>query len=133
MKSIKPGRGPSMMGGVMSIAMGLFGIVWTFIAASMGAGPFALFGVIFIGIAVAQAIHNFKNATGENRYSVYDIVDGSEEPDPLNVRFGGDDRTGPVRDEAQEQHPRESLYCPYCGAAVEGDYIYCNKCGRKLP
>lgn len=28
---------------------------------------------------------------------------------------------------------RERLYCPYCGKAVEGDYVYCNLCGRRLP
>ena len=36
MKSIKPGRGSSMMGGFMSIAMGVFGLIWTVLAASMG-------------------------------------------------------------------------------------------------
>ena len=67
MKSIKPGRSHSMMGVVMSIAMGLFGILWTSVAFSMGAGPFALFGVIFIGIAAAQGVLHYKNATGKNR------------------------------------------------------------------
>ncbi len=88
MKSIKPGRGPSFMGGVMSILVGLFGVVWTVIAASAGGGFFALFGIIFIAVAVVQAIYNFKNATGKNRYSAFDITDSSEEPDPLNERFG---------------------------------------------
>ena len=84
MKSIKPGRGPSFMGGVMSILVGLFGVVWTVVAASAGGGFFALFGIIFIAVAVVQAIYNFKNATGKNRYSAFDITDSSEEPDPLN-------------------------------------------------
>ena len=46
MKSVKPGRGPSMMGGVMSIFMGLFGLLWTILVASSGGGIFALSGVI---------------------------------------------------------------------------------------
>ena len=50
MKSIKPGRGPSMMSGVASIGAAIFGLIWTIAAASMGAGPFALFGLVFIGI-----------------------------------------------------------------------------------
>lgn len=133
MKSIKPGRGPSMKGGIMSLAMAAFGVLWIVAVAGMGGGFFALFGVIFVIVAIVEAVYSFKNATGENRYSSFDIVDGSEEPDPLNVYYGGDDHSDPIRDEAQEQHPRESLYCPYCGAAVEGDYVYCNKCGRKLP
>ena len=88
MKSIKPGRGPSMMGGVMSIVVGLFGVGWTIIAASIGGGFMAIFGVLFILVAIIQAVYNFKNATSENRYSEYDITDNMEESDPLNDRFG---------------------------------------------
>ena len=35
MKSIKPGRGPSMMGGVMGIVVAVFGVIWTAAAISM--------------------------------------------------------------------------------------------------
>ena len=129
MKSIKPGRGPSMKGGIMALAMAAFGVLWIIVVASMGGGIFAAFGVIFVIVAVVEAVYSFKNATGENRYSSFDIVDGSEEPDPLNIRYGEDSR----KVHSSQQRPRESLYCPYCGCAAEGDYIYCNKCGRKLP
>ena len=94
MKSIKPGRGPSMMGGFGSVFSVIFGIFWTILAASMtrGAGLigiiFPLFGVLFIIIGVFNAIYHFKNASGKNRYSAYDITDEDEEPDPLNERFG---------------------------------------------
>lgn len=89
MKSVKPGRGPSMMGGVASVFAVVFGIIWMCGAASMGApGFFLLFGVAFIGIGVVNAVYSFKNAAGENRYSAYDIVDSDEEPDPLDERFG---------------------------------------------
>ena len=37
MKSIKPGRGPSMMGGLGSIFAGVFGVIWTMAAVQMGA------------------------------------------------------------------------------------------------
>ena len=71
MKSIKPGRGPSMMSGIMCIIVGVFGIIWTIGAVSMGAGPiFALFGIVFISVAVINAIYNFKNATNKNRYPI---------------------------------------------------------------
>ena len=132
MKSIKPGRGPSMMGGVMSIAMAAFGLLWTILVGSMGGGPFALFGVIFIVIAVVQAIHHFRNATGENRYSSFDIVDAAEEPDPLNLRYGGDG-TAFADAESDTAKPSQSRFCPYCGTPVAGDYVFCNKCGRRLP
>ena len=51
MKSIKPGRGPSMMNAVGSLIGIVFGIIWTCAAASMGApGFFPLFGLVFIGM-----------------------------------------------------------------------------------
>ena len=75
MRSIKPGRGPSMMSGVSGIFAALFGVFWTIIAVSMGAFIMVPFGLIFIGIAVTQAIYNIKNATSKNRYSAFDITD----------------------------------------------------------
>lgn len=127
MKSVKPGRAPSMMGGVMSIAVGLLGVIWTVTAASMGGGFFALFGIVFIAVAVIQAVYHFKNATSQNRYSAFDITDGNEEPDPLNQRFGGQ-----YEPEANAG-TSDSLFCPYCGAEAGSGYEFCSKCGKKLP
>jgi len=115
------------MGGVMCLLIGLFGVVWTAVAAGMGGGPFALFGILFIAAAVLMAIYNFKNATGRNRYSVYDITEHGEEPDPLNERFGRPQST------ASKQEDAENKFCPYCGTRVAEDYEFCNNCGKKLP
>ena len=126
MKSIKPGRGPSFMGGVMGIAGALFGVFWTVMAIAGGAWFMAPFGLIFIGVAVVQAIYNFKNATGKNRYSEYDITDETEELDPWDERFG-------KKENNYSQPSGTSLFCPYCGAKADPDYEFCNKCGKKLP
>ena len=132
MKSIKPGRGPSMMGGVMGIAMAVFGVFWTFGALGIGAPPvFALFGLVFIGVAVMSAVHNFKNATGKKRYSVYDIVDAEEEPDPLNERFSGAAQENEYRTGAQKTEA--FAFCPYCGAKLDEGDRYCGKCGKPVP
>lgn len=146
MKSIKPGRGPSMMSGVMCIAVGIFGLFWTIMAASMGGGIFALFGLVFIGIAITSAVYNFKNATSENRYSTYDIVDSTEESDPFNERFGKQQNSSADFEHYADGTPRFSgesasvsrpatanAFCPYCGNEVEKDFIYCNNCGKELP
>ncbi len=147
MKSIKPGRGPSMMSGVASIGAGIFGLIWTIAAASMGAGPFALFGLVFIGIAISSAVYNFKNATSENRYSTFDIVDSTEETDPFNERFGKSSNVSADLNRYADGTPRfaddtvtgnqsvtsSNAFCPYCGNEVEKDFVYCNNCGKALP
>ncbi|MBR4050535.1 MAG: zinc ribbon domain-containing protein [Clostridia bacterium] len=128
MKSIKPGRGPSMMGGVVGIFMVCFGIFWTVMAAQ-ASGFMAIFGIIWTCIAIATTIYNFKNATGKNRYSQYDITDENEEPDPFNERFGGNSFE---RWTAEDETPG-SRFCPYCGAKAKEDFEFCNKCGKRLP
>lgn len=125
MKSVKPGRGPSFMNGVMSVVAVVFGIFWTAMAFGMGAGFMAVFGFVFIGVGIFNAIYHFKNATNENRYSDYDIVDDDEETDPFNKKYGKDDKKDGEKSE-------NGSFCPYCGARVEKDYKFCNHCGNKL-
>lgn len=117
-----------MMGGFAGILAAVFGVIWMIFAVYIGAGPFALFGLVFIAFAVGNAVYSFKNATGKQRYSEFDIVDSDEEADPLNERFGN--RTERAADEADGN---TSKYCPYCGAQVKGDYEFCNQCGKRLP
>lgn len=132
MKSIKPGRGPSFMGGVSSVFVALFGVFWTFLAASGGAFFMVPFGLIFIGLAIFQAVYNFKNATGENRYSSFDIVDETEEIDPLNARFGAR-KSSDFQSLEKPDMDEESEFCPYCGVKVSKEFEFCHKCGKKLP
>ena len=130
MKSIKPGRGPSAMGAVGSIFSAIFGVIWTIAAASMGAPVFFwLFGVVFVILGIVQAIYNFKNATGENRYSAFDIVDSGEEPDPLAQQLGLERED--IEPEAGEAG--DFRYCPYCGARLGSGFTFCGKCGKRLP
>ena len=126
MKSIKPGRGPSFMGGIIGIAVALFGVFWTVMTIVMEAWFMTPFGLIFIVIAIINTVYNFKNATGKNRYSQYDITDEGEEPDPWDEKFGTD------RDD-RPQSVAAAKYCPYCGEKAEKDYKFCSSCGRELP
>lgn len=126
MKSIKPGRLPSMMSGIIGIFMVCVGIVW--IVLTIGHSPFfALFGVFWTGIALAMTIYNFKNATGKNRYSTYDITEEGEETDPFNERFGNQPTPSPHRQLV------DNKFCPFCGTPVAGNFDFCNNCGKKLP
>lgn len=131
MKSIKPGRGPSAMGAAGSVIAAVFGLIWTGAAVSMGAPIFfPLFGIVFVIMGIVQAVYNFKNATSENRYSEFDIVDSEEESDPLSQRFA----SGQTASRPPEEPGSSALrYCPYCGARVSGDFEFCGSCGKKLP
>lgn len=148
MKSIKRGRAPSIREGIAGIGMGIFGVFWCVMAAGMGAPPlFVGFGVIFILIAVANAVYSLSNATRKNRYSEYDITGTDEETDPLNARFGGaeqaaarcvhcgatlavDDRFCPGC--GSRVYPQERRVCPDCGKVLAADDRFCGGCGRKI-
>lgn len=128
MKSVKPGRAPSAMGAWMSVVAVGFGIFWTVMASSMGAPViFPVFGGLFILTGIISGIYNFKNATGKNRYSSFDITDDGEEIDPLQAQFGSSC-------DAPQSFSRQSDggYCPYCGTPAEQDFAFCRKCGKPL-
>lgn len=143
MRSVKPGRGPSMMGGIVSIMMAVIGVVFMIVLINttssfdqygfggFGSGPATIgiiFCVVFILIALIGAVYNFVNATRKNRYSAFDITDGQEEPDPLNERFGNN-----ATDSQNPSSDIHNSFCPYCGCKVQGDFEFCNACGKKLP
>lgn len=136
MRSIKPGRGPSAMGAAGGVAVGIFGIIWTMGAASMGAPPFfVLFGVVFVILAIAQTVYHFKNATGKNRMSEFDITEDGEEPDPLDRAFGRRDRTydAPPESGFEPGQSAEINFCPYCGNKVMDEaHLYCSNCGKEV-
>lgn len=113
------------MGGIAGIFMIGVGVVWTMSDLQTGS-VFALFGVIWTGIAVIQTVYNFKNAIGKNRYSAYDITDSGEETDSRKERVGGQ------VDQHQDVEETESEFCPYCGTKIEANYRFCKKCGREL-
>lgn len=129
MKSIKPGRGPSLMSGIVGIFMICCGIGWT-ILASQTHWSATLFGICWTCIAIATTVYNFKNATNKIRYSEFDITDEFEESDPLNERFGSRNES---RETILNGEKRKSRYCPYCGTAVKDNYEFCNNCGKRLP
>lgn len=127
MKSIKPGRGPSMMGGISALFAALFGVFWIIVVLQSGGGFFAFFGVIFIAMALVQAWYNFHNASQKDRFSSFDIVDSREEMDPLDPRYAGQENSSSHSTDATAHR-----FCPYCGAELRSDYLFCPECGKKL-
>ena len=127
MISIKPGRGLSIQPAVGSMFVALIGIIWTIGTAKMGAPmPFSCIGILFLIFAIAQFAIHMRNATSENRWSLYDITEEGEEPDPLEQAFGQQTHTFVHAEEP------EGEFCPYCGAKVGSAYAFCRKCGKKL-
>ena len=127
MKSIKPGRATSNLGGIAGICAAVFGILWILLALKMRSGPFALFGLPFVILAVALAVYHFRNANSENRCSLYDITGEGEEPDPLN------EKVHPAAQTQPQDAPAARAYCPYCGAKTAPDHSFFQSCGKRLP
>lgn len=89
MKHIKPGRGRQPWSPRLRHRCGLRHLLDRIRRLHGAPISFSIFGVLFVIVGIVQAVYNFKNAAGKKRYSAFDIVDGEEEPDPLNQRFGG--------------------------------------------
>lgn len=79
---------------------------------------FTLFGVLFMLLAVSNAIYHFRNAKKKNRDSLYDITDSTFEE-----REGTHDAFVPTP---------EAHYCPYCGTPLVDGARYCQNCGQKI-
>lgn len=142
------------MGAFGSAAAVIFGIIWTLSAMNMGApAPFALFGVVFVILGIAQTAYHYKNATSKKRFSAFDITESREEPDPLNEYFSGRQDADSGTDAAEiwdagdngytradtgmgmdgDRNGSAAAFCPYCGAEAEADFQFCAKCGKRLP
>lgn len=120
----------------MSIIMAVFGVFWMIFTSSMGApGFFSLFGLLFIIIAIVQAIYHFTNAAGRNRMSLFDITDHDREPDPLQQYFHGSEAPTASSTSAQPSgiDPREVNFCPYCGRRIaDASHRFCMGCGKEI-
>lgn len=130
MKSIKPGRYNSGQGIIASIIGLVFAVFWTITAAISGAPViFPIFGAGFIVLMITELVKNIHNFTQKNRYSEFDIVDSSREPDPWDEKNHG----AYNEEQYAEADGQDVLYCPYCGVKLARDFEFCPKCGRKIP
>ncbi len=125
MKSIKPGRMPSASAAFVNIFGILFSIVWTGVTIAMGAYIMIPFGILILIKCIWDLNYNLHNATQKDRYSAYDIVDQSEECDPLQARFR-------ETDVKSEETDTTENFCPYCGTKAEADFRFCKICGKEL-
>ena len=128
MYSVKPGRGPSLMGGFAGIVAAVFGVIWILIAGSIGAPPIIrLFGGLFVILAIGSSIYNLINATRRDRMSTFDITTGSEEQDPLTRLIRNSETNGSA---GTRKYPGK--FCPFCGVEVHEDFDFCPTCGKDI-
>ena len=135
MYSVKPGRGPSLMGGIGGIVVAVFGVIWTVGAMSIGAPPiFALFGLLFVGMAIAGVVYNLYNATSRNRISTFDVTTHREEGDPIADALdqGAASHQSPHSPPSKGPRKFPGEHCPFCGTKVAADFDYCPKCGKDI-
>lgn len=132
--SVKPGRGPSLMGGVSSLAAAGFGVLWTVFAANMGAPwPFTGFGIIFIFLSLAGAAYHFFNVGSRNRMSSFDIATPGEERDPISHALGYEKELRPgSHNQPSGKRKIPGDFCPYCGQKVEAHFDFCPQCGKDI-
>jgi hypothetical protein len=128
MYSIKPGRGPSMMGAIIGLVIGVpFVLFWIGGASRIGAPPFfVFFGIAFLVVLLINVAMGFYNGMAKNRISQMDITTSAEEPDPLN-------RVAQAPPNAQPPLPGESRFCPFCGRVLEQEFKFCPACGKAAP
>lgn len=134
--SIKRGRVRSAQNAMGSAFGVVFSIIWTVVAIKIGAPWFfALFGVMFIAMSAVNAFINIKNATSQNRYSEFDVMDINSEPDPWDEKFADKPEAAAIEviNNAMETEKAETRFCPYCGTETENDFEFCRSCGRQLP
>ena len=132
MYSLKPGRGPSLIGAVVALVIGVpFCIFWISIAVTKHAPVFfVFFGLAFLVLTLVMVGMGFYNATSRNRISQYDITSSGEERDPFE-RLASSPTSGsdPGSASAGGAHPAEG-FCPFCGAKLDRGFNYCPKCGK---
>ena len=139
MKSIKQGRGPSLIEGIALLGMSVVMII-------MGGEfrsrepDFGVFGrnqgmdigttmcYVFALVCVIAGIYNIYCAVAKNRPSQIDITSGNEEPDPLNEHFHGRYDVESTKSPAA----KDGMYCPYCGKPIQADFAFCSHCGKEL-
>ena len=138
--SVKPGRATAAQGVIGGVFGMIFGVIWTVAAVSMGAPWFfGLFGIFFVVMIGVSTFVNYKNVTGDNRFSEYDIVDINDEPDPWDKKFRGGEEEYRLREDCGHVHMTgadcegKTRFCPYCGTAAKQDFEFCKNCGKKLP
>lgn len=93
----------------------VFVVIWCALAAAMSAWFMLLFGLPLLGFMIFRLCVCIRPAREKSREA--DPWDQPPRPrDPVCNAGAG----------------RGEGFCPYCGEAVKGQFVFCPKCGRRL-
>ena len=131
MQEKKPGK-KSFGTGVIAIGVAIFVVIFILEIYSqsrnfgVGNGPGiipAAFGILFVSIALYEAVKCFRGETDEegNPAEKPGNSTGNEE---LVSRI-----VGAVKESAQSREKAEPWTCAYCKTTVDGDSAFCPACG----
>ena len=132
MYSVKPGRGPSLIGAILALVVGVpFVLFWIGTASKMGApGFFVFFGIMMLVAILVSVFIGFYNATSRDRISQFDITTKTEESDPFDRLV----QTAPPEGQSGAPSPKQPAaakpFCPYCGASLAQEFKFCPECGK---
>ena len=112
--------------GIGNTVFGLvFSIFWCIAAASMGAWFMLIFGIPFVGMMIYRLVLCLQ-------YTKEDKKKTQEPWERPATGWTTYQQNEPRWESSDTRQSRGNGYCPYCGAAVESDFEYCPKCGRKM-
>ena len=104
-------------GKAMTIGTSIFGIVfliiWTLIAPSF----MKLFGLAGLAMMI---------------YRLYVMIQLSNEDKKPNSQTEIDPWDRPAISDTPQHSTDPNGFCPYCGSAVQSEFQFCPKCGRRL-
>ena len=103
------------------IIVGCFGILWTIFAFSiMGGDPMVpgVVRILFPGFGILFAILSLMGVIGNKNQS------GDEEG-----TAGKPETTLQRQERPAAPREKKTVFCPYCGTALEEDYKICGSCG----
>ena len=107
--------------GIVAIAMGSHSQS-TFGPDSMSWIP-TVMGLLIIGVTVYSTAHGIRKLREGNGAAGTETRNRDEKEELVNRVIGA------IREENRPREKKQTVFCPYCGTALEEDYKVCSSCG----
>jgi len=146
---MRKGRpGGLLVPGLLMLFLGLFAVIMGFGFVKFFGGAalaIVIFGLLALGTGVVLVVMFYRGAAEERRAAGEKPAEAAGGGKPAETAEGakpaaaaeedpfGGERTAVVRRKIRPwEYPPAPKYCPWCGAGMFADYMYCPKCGKEL-